>query len=165
MRHGKSDRGADVRRDFDRPLAGRGRKDSKRMGRWLKGKRFLPDLVVASPAERARDTAVRVVEEMGLDEGSIRREPRLYDAPVERILRILGEVPGSAGRVLLVGHNPGLEDLVLHLAGDAVEIPGDGKVLPTAAVARFAMPADWGRLPPGAGLLREITRPRDLGER
>ncbi len=162
MRHGKSDRGAGVRRDFDRPLARRGRKDSKRMGEWLRSARARPDLVIASPAERARDTAERVAEALGLDGKAIRREPRLYDASLERILRILGEVPASAARVLLVGHNPGLEDLVLHLGGDAVEIPGDGKVLPTAAVARFAMPDDWGRLPPGAGILRGIARPRDL---
>jgi phosphohistidine phosphatase len=164
MRHAKSDRGVEVRRDFDRPLAKRGKKDSKRMGRWLKERKLRPDLVIASPAVRARDTADRVAGVLGLDGDAIRREPRLYDAPVERILRILGEVPDSAMRVLLVAHNPGLEDLVLHLGGDGVEIPGDGKVLPTGAVARFSMPADWGRLPPGAGVLKGIVRPKDLGE-
>lgn len=162
MRHGKSDRGVEVRRDFDRPLAKRGRKDAKRMGAWLRERKLRPDLVVASPAVRARDTADRVAEALGLDGGAIRREPRLYDATVERILGILGAVPESAMRVLIVGHNPGLEDLVLHLGGDAVEIPGDGKILPTGAVARFSMPADWGRLPAGAGVLRGITRPKEL---
>ena len=161
MRHGKSDRGAAVPRDFDRPLAMRGRRDAKRMGRWLKGKRLLPDLLVASPAVRARDTAVRVAEALGLEGFSILEEPRLYDADLRRILEVLGGLPPSAGRILLVGHNPGLEDLVLHLGGDAVEIPGDGKVLPTGAVVRFGMPADWGRLPAGSGTLRGIARPRD----
>jgi len=162
MRHGKSDREVRVRRDFDRPLAGRGRKDAKRMGRWMEEEGLRPALVVASPAARARDTAERAAKAMDLDGSAIRLEPRLYDAPLERILRILAEVPESAGRVLLVGHNPGLEDLVLHLGGDAVEIPGDGKLLPTGAVARIALPPSWGRLPPGAGRLLGIARPREI---
>jgi phosphohistidine phosphatase len=77
---------------------------------------------------------------------------------------VLSEIPRSAGRVLIVGHNPALEDLVLHLGGDAIRIPEDGKVLPTAGVARFRMPADWGRLPPGAGDLASLVRPKELRE-
>jgi phosphohistidine phosphatase len=157
MRHGKSDRGAAVPRDFDRPLARRGRRDARRMGRWLAGEGLLPDLVLASPAVRARDTAERAAEASG-----IRFDPRLYDASVDVVLQVLGEVPSSVRRVLIVGHNPSLEDLVHHLGGDAVEVPEDGKVLPTAAVARFGMPADWGSLPRGVGTLRWIRRPRDL---
>jgi phosphohistidine phosphatase len=162
MRHGKSDHDAGAARDFDRPLAGRGRRDAERMGRWLRERRLRPDLVVASPAIRARDTADLVVDALDLDRREIRREPRLYDAKLKTILRLLGEVPETAMRVLVVGHNPGLEDLVLHLGIEDVEEPDDGKLLPTAAVVRFTMPADWRRLEEGAGTLRWIARPRDV---
>src|SRR5690349_13127371 len=95
MRHAKSDREVPVRRDFDRPLAGRGRKDAKRMGRWMEEEGLRPGLVVASPAVRARDTAERAAKAMDIDPGAIRREPRLYDAGLDRILRILAEVPDT----------------------------------------------------------------------
>lgn len=164
MRHAKSDRDGSVRRDFDRPLSKRGRADAPRMGLWMKRHGLLPDLVLASPAARARETAGLVAAATGLREDSILWEETLYDAPLQSILVVLAGAPPGAGRVLLVAHNPGLEDLVLHLGGDTVAIPEDGKVMPTGAVARMAMPADWGRLPPGAGLLREVVRPRDLGD-
>jgi phosphohistidine phosphatase len=162
LRHGKSDRDARARRDFDRPLAKRGRKDARCMGAWIRKEKALPDLVVCSTARRAKETAERALEEMGLDEGDVKWEPRVYEATLERLLQILGELPGAARRVLLVGHNPSLEDLVLHLGGDGVENPDDGKVLPTCGLALLRMPADWGRLKPGAGDLVELLRPRDI---
>jgi phosphohistidine phosphatase len=162
MRHAKSDRDAPARRDFDRPLDERGRRDAPRMGWWMKRQGFVPDLVVASPAARARDTAERVGEALGLGDEAVAWEERLYDASLAAILEVLAGLPGGAARVLLVAHNPGLEDLVSHLGGASVVAPPDGKLLPTAAVARIAMPADWTALAPGAGRLREIVRPRDL---
>lgn len=163
MRHAKSDHDPAVRRDFDRPLNGRGRRDAPRVGRRLREDRLVPDLVIASPAARARETAERVAGALGLDPGAVLLEDRLYAAGLETLLRVLAEAPAESRRILLVAHNPGLEDLVLHLGGDGVEIPGDGKILPTAAVAVLSMPRDWGRLPPGAGVLRTLLRPRDIG--
>jgi phosphohistidine phosphatase len=61
-----------------------------------------------------------------------------------------------------VGHNPGLEDLLIFLAGDEVEEPPDGKLLPTATLARLEMPGDWSCLEAGCGHLVAITRPRKL---
>jgi len=162
MRHAKSDRDAAVERDFDRPLEKRGRKDAPRMARWMKRRGCVPDRVVASPAARARETAERVVEELGLPDAAVAWEERLYDASLGDLLSVLADAPAGAARVLLVAHNPGLEDLVVRLGGAPVPMPDDGKILPTAAVARLAMPRDWGRLPQGAGRLLEIVRPRDL---
>jgi phosphohistidine phosphatase len=162
MRHAKSDHDPAVPRDFDRPLNRRGRRDAPRVGRRLAEDGLVPDVVVASPALRARETAVRASETLGLDVAGVLWDERLYDAGLEAILRVLGEVPPGVPRVLLVAHNPGLEDLVLHLGGDGVAIPGDGKVLPTGAVAIFSMPRDWGRLPPGCAALRGILRPREI---
>ena len=163
LRHAKSDRTAAVRKDFDRPLNKRGRKDAPRVGRLLEKEGLRPDLVLSSPAVRAKATTLAVLEELDLDEEAVRWEPKIYEAETATLLRLLSEVPRSATRVLLVGHNPGLEDLVLHLGGDGVAIPGDGRLLPTAGLARLAMPADWGRLPPGSADLLSLVRPKDGG--
>jgi len=64
--------------------------------------------------------------------------------------------------VMLVGHNPGLEQLLLHLAGETVTRPADGKLLTTTALAWLAMPGDWHDLPRGSATLLSLTRPRDL---
>jgi phosphohistidine phosphatase len=162
VRHAKSAWDTDARTDFDRPLKKRGRRDAPRMGRWLEEKKLRPDLVVASPAKRARQTTMGMLGEMNLDEDAVRWEPRIYGAEVPDLLDVLGEIPRSAKRVMLVGHNPGLEDLVLRLGGDSVKIPEDGKLLPTATVARLRMPTDWGKLRPGAAKLVSITRPKEL---
>jgi phosphohistidine phosphatase len=162
VRHAKSDRNAGVRKDFDRPLARRGKRDAPIMGGHLAGEDLLPDLVLSSPAVRAKATTLRMLGAMGLDEEAVRFEPRIYEAETRTLLRLLSEVPRSASRVMLVGHNPGLEDLLLHLGGDAVVIPDDGKLLPTGAVAHLAMPADWGRLPPGCADLLSLVRPKEL---
>ena len=162
VRHAKSDWDGDARTDFDRALAKRGRKDAPRMGEWLRRERLLPDLVRSSPARRAKETTLLLLEAMGLDEQVVLWEPRLYGTGLAEHLRILAECPRAARRVMLVAHNPALEDLVLHLGGeDAVPVT-DGKVLPTAAVARIRMPADWGRLPAGCGRVLGIARPGDL---
>jgi len=162
IRHAKSAWDTDARSDFDRPLKKRGRKDAPRMGRWMAEEGLRPDLVVSSPARRAKQTTMLLLEELELEEDAVRWEPCVYGAELPDLLDVLAEIPRSAGRVLLVGHNPGLEDLVLHLGGESVTIPGDGKLLPTAAAARLRMPVDWSRLPPGAASLLSLTRPKQL---
>jgi phosphohistidine phosphatase len=78
------------------------------------------------------------------------------------LLRVLASCPPFARTVLLVGHNPVLEELLLFLAGDEVQISADGKLLPTAALARLEMPDDWSALDSGCAQLISITRPRNL---
>lgn len=163
-RHGKSSWDSDARTDFDRPLAKRGRRAAPRVGKWLRREGLVPDLVVSSPARRARETAALLVEALGLPEQAMRLEPGLYGSGLAGHLRILAGCPRTARRVMVVGHNPDLEDLVLHLGGATVEVPEDGKLLPTGAVARLRMPAVWGRLPEGAASLLGITRPKELPE-
>ena len=164
VRHGKSDWEGDARTDFDRPLAKRGRRDAPRMGKWLRKSDLLPDLVLSSPAKRAKETSRLLLGELGLEEQVVRWEPHLYGTGLAVHLRLLAECPRQARRVMVVAHNPALEDLVLHLVGEGAVPAEDGKVLPTAAVARIRMPADWGRLPAGCGRLLGITRPGDLPE-
>ena len=160
LRHAKSDWEAGAPTDFERPLAKRGRKDAPRVGEWLYREGLVPDLVVSSPAERARQTALKVCNSMDLKKKNIKWDDGVYGASVSDLLVVLARCPTDASTVLLVGHNPGLEDLLTFLVGDEAEVPSDGKLLPTATVARLEMPNDWSRLEPGCAQLVDVTRPR-----
>ena len=157
LRHGKSDwdSGAD---DFDRPLKDRGKRGAQRIGVWLAQQNLTPDLVVASPAERALVTAQKTCKAMGNGDEGIQRDNRIYAAEIDDLLAVLGDCPQAAARVMLVGHNPGLEELLVWLANEVVPVPEDGKLLPTATLARLQMPADWCALVAGCAQLDSITR-------
>jgi phosphohistidine phosphatase len=160
LRHAKAERGEMA--DFDRALTRRGQRDARRMGRLLKDQSLLPDLLVSSPAQRARETADLAAEAMGLPRDRLRFEPRLYEADAERLLAVLAGCPAACRRVLLIGHNPGAEALVRRLARTVTD-PADGKFLPTAAVARLRVSSEWSEVLPGTADLVSIVRPRDLG--
>ena len=161
LRHGKSDWSVDCN-DFDRPLKNRGKRAAEKMGDWLLQQNLIPDLVLSSPAERAVATAENVCLAMGLDMQMTRVEKNLYDSHPDKIRKILSACPGALHRVLLVAHNPDLEYLLEYLAGSDLEIPDDGKLLPTATLARLLMPHDWGNLAFGCARLQEIIRPSTL---
>ena len=110
LRHGKSDWGT-ADDDFHRPLTERGRHSARRMAIWMVEQKLMPDHVVASPAERALATARKACKTMGLSPKTIHKDPRVYEAGPDELLRVLADCPGTARRVMLVGHNPGLEDL------------------------------------------------------
>lgn len=163
LRHAKSDWSEPGISDFDRPLNARGKRDAPRIGAWLEKRGLQPDYVVASPARRARATARRVAKRVGFNRGAIDYRPRLYLAELGALLEVVGVAPELAQRVLLVGHNPGLEMLLVHLAG-AVPTPPDGKLLPTATLVRLAMPADWTSLDVGCARLLDLVRPGELDD-
>ncbi|WP_295392549.1 histidine phosphatase family protein [uncultured Thiodictyon sp.] len=162
LRHAKSDWDSLAVTDFDRPLTERGKHDAPKIGAWLLREGLVPDHVVSSPAERARQTAVKVCKALGIDKGAIVWDPEVYGATRGALLGVLGRCPPGASRVLLIGHNPGLEDLLEHLCGDALELADDGKLLATATLARLEMPADWVGSAPGSARLLSIIRPRNL---
>lgn len=162
LRHAKSAWDTDAPSDFERPLAKRGRKDAPRMGEWLHEKGLVPDFVVSSPAARARETALMVCKALGFQEDRVVWDGRIYEGSLSGLLAVLAECPEKAARVMLVGHNPGLETLVSYLGGDTVDEPPDGKLLPTAAVACLDMPKSWKDLQAGSGRVVSITRPKGL---
>lgn len=162
LRHAKSDWDAGTSSDHERPLAKRGKRDAPRVGEWLYREGLVPDLVISSPARRAKQTAVKVCNSMDYKKKKIRWDADVYDAEVPDLLRVLARCPGDARTVLLVGHNPGLEDLVRFLGGEEVDEPADGKLLPTATLARLEMPDAWSALDSGCAQLTSITRPRKL---
>ena len=155
FRHGHAAPHGSVEPDFDRPLDARGTADVVWMARWAVEARVVPDLVVASPARRARQTAEGFCRGAGVDPGAIRWEERIYDARVSDLLAVLADVPAEARRVMLVGHNPGFEQLAALLAHPAARPIR----LATAAAARLRLPEDWSELPPGGGELLEVVRP------
>ncbi|WP_020564349.1 SixA phosphatase family protein [Methylosarcina fibrata] len=160
LRHGKSDRHGSVS-DIDRPLKKRGKRAARQIGKWLKERNLVPDEVLTSPAERAEHTVLLVCEELGIDEESVRRDIRLYASSADRLKNVLAEIPAESERVLLVGHNPELERLLIELVGIA-HLPGKEKLMPTAALARMAMPEDWTLLPPQCAKLIELVHPKQL---
>lgn len=161
LRHAKSSWDTDARTDFERPLAKRGRRDAPRMGLWVRENDLVPDHVVSSPAKRAVETVRLALAEMGVDEAAVVWEDEVYDSDASILLDVLAACPDDRRRVLLVGHNPSLEDLVAHLA-DGVDVPSGGKLFPTAALAHFAMPDDWRQLRRGCAELLALVRPRTL---
>ena len=161
LRHGKSDWSTGLE-DYQRPLVGRGRKGARKMGAWIRHLDLVPDVVLSSPATRARATTELACKAMALPLDKVIWDERLYEASGAQVLSALAEAPRKAGRVLLVGHNPGLEELVHLLVGDPPEIPADGKLLPTAALARLEITGDWRDAGPGCAHLLAVTRPGEI---
>jgi phosphohistidine phosphatase len=132
------------------------------MGTWLKKQRLVPDTVVSSPAARARQTAEAACQQMGLKEKKIVWDERVYAASASQLLEVLKGYKKKPASLMLVGHNPGLEDLLVFLVGGTVEVPPDGKLLPTAAVAAIELPDRWEPLAEGCGRLRSVTRVKEI---
>jgi phosphohistidine phosphatase len=161
LRHAKSDWDSDAETDFDRPLAKRGNKDAPDMGKWMKKQKLLPDHIVSSPAERAKQTIYAVAKELGLSKKHVHFDEKIYMANLGALLKVLTECPQKAKTVMLVGHNPGLDELLQFLVSDP-PLTDSGKLLTTACLAQIALPDDWTQLPRHCGKLISITRPRDI---
>jgi phosphohistidine phosphatase len=158
LRHAKSDRSNTALRDHGRPLAPRGEADAPRMGTALVALDVIPDCIVTSTAVRARETTRLVAATMGYGD-EITEAPDIYGASVDTLLDVLRECEDEAATILLVGHNPGLEELVCLLTG------GEGAEamlrLPTAGLACVALDIDdWSHIRPACGLLQWFLTPR-----
>ncbi len=161
LRHGKSDWNVACD-DFKRPLKDRGKRGAQRLGVWMQQQDLLPDFVLSSPAERAFVTAEKLCKSAGLAVRDIYIDPRIYMADSTTLKQIVRSCPTQAKRVLLVGHNPGLEYLLEDLADAPVEMPEDGKLLPTATLAHLKLNSDFSQLHDGSATLQGITRASSL---
>jgi len=160
--------------DHERPLAPRGRRDAPLAGRWLRDAGYLPDQVVCSTARRARQTWELVRDGLGTAPPE-RYDDDVYAATAADLLRLTRREPAAVGTLLLVGHNPGMQELALLLAGrggvPGEGVPGEGAAgayarlrvkFPTAAIAVLLAAGTWDELAPGAGVLSAFVTPRDL---
>jgi phosphohistidine phosphatase len=156
LRHAKSSWSDSGLPDHERPLNKRGERDARRMGELVCEQRLIPDLIISSDAVRAAMTAEAVGEAAGYA-GKILFDPRLYAASPDDIIAVLRTVKANAGTVMIVGHNPGLEDLIEQLTGEQ-------HGLPTAALAEIRLPiARWRDLDASTrGSLLDLWRPKEM---
>jgi phosphohistidine phosphatase len=149
FRHAKTERDSASGEDFDRRLIERGQQDSRRMGEEIRALGLQFDLVLSSPAARAAETA----ELAGL---TPRFDERIYDAATSDLLGIVQAAPEEAGRLAMVGHNPGFERLASRLIGQQVEMP-------TGSLIEIALPAErWADVADASGRLVRFVRPKEL---
>ena len=163
LRHAKSGWDDGVPRDFDRPLNGKGRRAAAAIGRHLRDEGFTFDQVVASPAIRVVETLEAVEDGYGAALAPV-WERAIYLASAATLLDLVRDLPVEAERVLLVGHNPGLEELVLLLVADEAGGLRDAveAKYPTGAVAEMTLPDAWSDAARGRATLTRFVRPRDL---
>ena len=162
LRHAKSGWDDPVARDFDRPLNPKGQRAAVAMGRHMKSLGLEFDAVVASPAVRVVETLEQVATGYGGDLAPA-WDKRVYLASAATLLDLVHDLPDGADTVLMAGHNPGLEELVLGLVpGGALRSDVEEK-FPTAALAELRFEAErWQDVEPGEGELVRFIRPRDL---
>ena len=142
LRHAKSSWKQPELADHDRPLNKRGKRDAHRVGEFLLHRGLVPDLIISSTAKRARKTAEAVAKACGFG-GELRLTPALYLAGPEAYIATLRGVSDTCQRVMVVGHNPGLEELITQLLGKVTPMP-------TAALAAFSFPiVHWSEFVPG----------------
>jgi phosphohistidine phosphatase len=160
LRHAKSswdDPGLD---DHDRPLAPRGRQASALIAEHIRRARIGPVLVLCSSARRTRETLERVMP--ALDPVEVRFERELYGASFEDLLQRLHEVPDEVESVMVLGHQPAIQELALHLAGEGSELERVRAKFPTAALATLTFTGEWSELGHQSAELIAYVKPKQL---
>ena len=152
LRHAHAESANVGQDDIDRPLSRQGLAEAEAAGQWLKQHGYLPDRIIASPARRTRETLEQVLQILGYVEQL--QDPRIYDATPGTLMQVADE-HRDHGRVLLVGHNPGLEQMAALLASGQ---SGDFRGMPAGGIAVLHLPADT-QLEPGVAKLAAFWWP------
>ncbi|MCV3767525.1 SixA phosphatase family protein [Rhizobium sp. TRM95796] len=163
LRHAKS-AWPDGVEDRLRPLADRGRRAAPLMGATLAKRRLTPDLVLVSPARRTEDTW-SLVRKLLPETTCSQTEDRIYEASAETLLAVVHETKASIKTLMIIGHNPGLEDLARRLLASREGEHAERllKKYPTAGLAVFDFEgADWSAVQPGKGRLKAFVTPKSL---
>lgn len=156
LRHAKSSWDEPGLKDFDRPLAGRGKRDAPRMGEALRERGPLPDHVLSSPAQRAKSTMKAFIKAAGVGI-TPQFEEGIYEASSAELMKIARRLPDASRCALMVGHNPGFEDMVGRLTGSFERMP-------TAALACIEFDIErWEDIEDGRGKLAWLLTPKQLG--
>jgi phosphohistidine phosphatase len=157
LRHAKSSWKDVTLPDFDRPLKDRGRKAAKQIGRYLTRAKLSDPLVLCSPAARTRETADIVLKHANL-RVEVRFEERIYEASLRDLVQIVSEIPDDKQDVIMIGHNPGFEELLAYLTGE-------GRRMPTAALGKINFEVEsWKDIREDQGNLEWFVIPRELEE-
>jgi phosphohistidine phosphatase len=157
MRHAKSDWSDSSLADFDRPLNSRGKKAAPFMGNELLKRKKIPDLIISSPANRAKSTAKKVAEAVGY-KNEIQFEKDFYFGYIDEIIEILKRTDNQNNTILIFGHNPTFESLVSVLSENSRYVR-----MPTAAVASILFEIDdWSALKKNTGKLEWLISPKEL---
>ena len=162
VRHAKSSWNSGAPSDFERPLAKRGLRNAPAMGAWLAERRLVPDLVVTSPALRALMTTDGLLSGMDAEGLPIEEDDRIYGGGVRDLAAVLEDLAGRAQSLMLVGHNPGLDELVVWLASSPPPYAASGKLMTTCAVAHLTPATGEPLIGPRGGRIHGIYRPREV---
>jgi phosphohistidine phosphatase len=155
MRHAKSSWDDASLADFDRPLNGRGKRDAPLMGKMLARMDLVPDLIIASTARRAARTAELVAQALAF-EGKVTFTDELYHASPDIYVELARLTPQTTETLLMVGHNPGIEEAIDLLCGI-------GEHMPTGAIACLRLPVDnWNLIAEDENELQDLWRPKEL---
>jgi phosphohistidine phosphatase len=157
LRHAKSSWKDVTLPDFDRPLKDRGRKAAKRIGRYLAAEKLKDPMVVCSPAVRTRETADIVLRQANL-RVEVRFEERIYEASLRDLVHVVSEIPDEKQVAIMIGHNPGFEELLAYLTGE-------GRRMPTCALGKIKFEVEsWKDIKEDAGALDWFVTPKELDE-
>ena len=163
LRHGKSSWSDSTLADIDRPLAPRGERALRKLAKYIRRERIRPALVLCSPALRTRQTLEAVEASLG-KRCVVEIVPQLYAASEQELLERLQALPEPVSSVMLIGHNPGLQNLALVLASRGAYLPQLQEKFPTGALATLVVrSASWSALRPGEAELVDYVVPRQLG--
>ena len=164
FRHAKAEPAVHGMDDIDRPLAPRGRSDAPRIGAFIATQSLTPDLILCSTARRTRETLELAAPAFGAVIAT-RLEAAIYEATTARLLAVIRRTPAGVHRLMLVGHNPGFEDLAIDLVRTA-EKDAAGRLekkYPTSGLAVLTFQADgWAKIAPRSAHLSIFTAPRYL---
>lgn len=155
LRHAKSSWKDSTLQDFDRPLNGRGRKASEFVGAFIRKQKLTPDLILSSPAVRARET-IEIVLKAAKLQVELRYDQRIYEADALRLLEVISQIDEHKSAVMIVGHNPALEELFEVLTGRPERIN-------TGTLAKIDLATTkWSKTLEGKGSLDWLVKPKEL---
>ena len=161
LRHAKSSWKDSSLRDFDRPLKGRGRDAAQRAGERLATEKLSELAVICSPAARTRETADIVLRHSGLRLDvrlDVRLDERIYEASLRDLLQVVADIPDDKHTAMMIGHNPGFEELLAFLTGEY-------RRMPTCALAKIKLNvASWKDVKAGEGSLELFFTPKEMPE-
>ena len=163
LRHAKSSWDDPALADHDRPLAPRGHRAAATIAGYVRERGIDPDLVVCSPALRTRQTLELVADGLPAHRASgVELVPGIYEASGADLLAIVRRLPDEVSTAMLIGHQPGIQDLALTLVGAGPGLARISGKFPTAALATVAVASAWNELGPGSGRLLDVAKPKQL---